>query len=147
MIVPDVNLLLYATIDAFPHHPAARAWWEGTLSSSGPVGLAIPAVLGFLRIATNRRVLSTPMSLAAARGTVNEWLGQPFVTVVRPGREHLETVLDLLTSAGTAGNLTTDAQLAATALEHRGIVHTADTDFARFPQVSWTNPLLDRSAG
>ena len=57
-------------------------------------------------------------------------------------REDIDQALDLLQRAGTGGNLTTDAQIAAVALRHRAVVHTADTDFARFPEVSWENPLL-----
>lgn len=141
VIVPDVNLLLYASVTAFEQHPAARSWWEQTLSDVEPMGLTAPAALGFVRIATHRRVLTDPMPLSDARRTVQGWLNQPCVRFLRPGSLHLSEVLDLLESVGTAGNLTTDAQIAVTAGEHRGTVYTADSDFARFTGIAWTNPL------
>jgi len=142
VIVPDVNLLLYATVTAFERHPAARVWWEQTLSGVEPVGLTAPVVLGFVRISTHRRVLTQPMTLAEADTVVQGWLAQPCVRFLRPGSRHLREVLDLLGSVGTAGNLTTDAQIAAAAAEHGGTVHTTDSDFARFTGIAWTNPLV-----
>jgi len=143
VIVPDVNLLLYATIDGFPQHERARTWWEEVLSGEQEVGLTVPSTLGFLRVATHRRVLERPMSLAEAGDSIRGWLGQPFVSILRPGVGHLGTVLDLLDGIGTAGNLTTDAQIAAAAVEHGGTVSSADSDFARFTGVAWVNPLSD----
>lgn len=141
MLVPDVNLLLYATIDAFERHGAARAWWEGLLSGRESVGLPLVSCLGFVRIATNRRVFTDPMAVSDASETVRSWVARPNVSILQPGPDHLERVLDLLLAAGTAGNLTTDARIAALALEHRGVVATQDGDFSRFPDVRVVNPL------
>lgn len=140
MIIPDVNLLLYAHIDAFAHHAAARAWWEETLTSA-EVGLPAVSIFGFVRIATNRRVFSTPMAVSAAAGIVESWLGRPNVRVLAGGRSHVELALGFLTELGVAGNLTTDAQLAAAALEHRATLATNDTDLSRFAGVRLLNPL------
>lgn len=118
-----------------------RVWWEHTLSGVEPVGLTTPAVLGFVPLPTNRRVLTQPMTLAEADTVVQGWLDQPCVRFRRPRSMHLREVLDLLGSVGTAGNLTTDAQIAAGAAEHRRTVHTTDSDFARFTGIAWTNPL------
>lgn len=141
MIVPDVNLLLYATITAFPQHKAAHSWWEETINSSADIGLAAPAIFGFVRIATNPRILNPPLTVEAATGHVSAWLGQPNVITLTPGPRHLEIAFDLLRGAGTGGNLTTDAQLAALAIEHNAEMHSNDTDFARFPGLRWVNPL------
>ncbi|RCW41053.1 hypothetical protein DFQ14_109130 [Halopolyspora algeriensis] len=141
MIIPDVNLLLYAVISGFPHHDRARAWWERTVNSPTRIGLTQPAVFGFLRIATNARILQSPLAITDATGYVNDWLAQPNIDLLTPGPNHLQTALDLLEKAGTAGNLTTDAQLAAYALENNGEMHSNDTDFARFPDITWINPL------
>ncbi|MEZ4597362.1 MAG: TA system VapC family ribonuclease toxin [Chloroflexota bacterium] len=89
MIIPDVNLLLYATVAGFPHHERARAWWQDVLSGPVPVGLASPAVFGCLRVATNGRVLSPPMSVTEALAHVRGWLAQPSATYLRPGPRHL----------------------------------------------------------
>lgn len=143
MIIPDVNLLVYAAAQGTPEHARARAWWESTLGNADPVGLTPPVVFGFLRLTTHRRVLVTPMTLERARGFVLEWLARPAVEYLRPGPRHLGLVLDLLVEVGSAGNLTTDAQIAASALEHNAVVASNDADFARFPGLRWTNPLRD----
>jgi uncharacterized protein len=143
MIVPDVNLLLYAVIDGFPRHRAAREWFEGVLNGLDPVGLAGPAIFGFLRIATNPRVLTSPLPVEAAVGYVQGWLDRAHVEFLRPGPRHLELAFGLLAEIGTAGNLTTDVQLAAYALEHHAELCSSDTDFGRFPQVRWSDPLAE----
>lgn len=141
MIVPDVNVLLYAVVSGFPQHARAREWWEETLNSPVRVGLTQPVIFGFLRIGTSGRVLDSPLPVADAVGYVDSWLAQPNVDLLVPGPSHLRIALNLLTDAGTAGNLTTDAQIAAYALENQGEICSNDTDFARFPSVKWVNPL------
>jgi toxin-antitoxin system PIN domain toxin len=141
VIVPDGNLLLYAVISGFPHHSRAHAWWEQTVNSDARVGLTQPALFGFLRIATNGRILQAPLPVNDAVGYVRDWLAQPNVDLLTPGANHLDIALGLLQDIGTAGNLTTDVQLAAYAIEHRGQIHSNDTDFARFPNLKWVNPL------
>lgn len=141
MIVPDVNLLLYAVVSGFPQHRRARDWWEGSVNGDARVGLAQPAIFGFLRIVTSARVLQAPLPVIAAVDYVRDWLSQPNVDLLVPGSRHLQIAFDLLCEIGTAGNLTTDVQLAAYAIEHGGVVHSNDTDFARFQDVKWINPL------
>lgn len=72
---------------------------------------------------------------------VEEWLARPHVRFVQPGPRHLEIAFDLLRHVGGAANLTTDAQIAALAIEHQGEVHSNDADFGRFPQLRWVNPI------
>jgi toxin-antitoxin system PIN domain toxin len=141
VIVPDVNLLLYAVVSAFPQHEVAHTWWEETVNSPVEIGLSSPAIFGFIRVATNPRVLSPPLAAEAATDYVSAWLGQPNVSHLVPGPRHLELAFGLLRSAGTGANLTTDAQLAALALEYDADMYSNDTDFARFPGVRWVNPL------
>ena len=141
MIIPDVNLLLYAEIDAYPQHRQARRWWEALLSSDRAVGLAPVSLFGFLRLSTNRRVFSDPLPMDDAIARVNAWLEQPSASFLVPGPRHLETALRLLRQVGTAANLTTDVQLAAHAIEYGGEVHSNDSDFARFEGLRWLNPL------
>jgi toxin-antitoxin system PIN domain toxin len=141
MIIPDVNLLLYAHIDAFGEHAKARVWWDALLNGKTEVGLPGPALFGFLRLATNRRLFDPPMSLEAALAHVERWLARPIVRFLVPGPRHLEIAFRLLRPRRTAGNLTTDVQLAALAIEHQAEIHSNDLDFARFPQLRWKNPL------
>ncbi|HSD30211.1 MAG TPA: type II toxin-antitoxin system VapC family toxin [Vicinamibacteria bacterium] len=141
MIVPDVNLLLYAHVTAFSEHARARRWWESLMNGRQEVGLAAPALFGFVRVASNPRVLDRPLSVPAAVAYAEEWLGRPHVHFLQPGPRHLEIAFALLRQIGAAANLTTDAQLAALAIEHQGEVHSNDSDFARFPQLRWVNPI------
>lgn len=141
MILPDVNLLLYANVTAFPQHAQARTWWEGLLNGRRQVGLCAPALFGFVRLATNPRVLDRPWPVDSVLARVDEWLSEPAVLFVQPGPRHLEIAFALLREAGVAASLTTDAQLAALAIEHQGEVHSNDADFGRFPGLRWVNPL------
>ncbi len=144
MIVPDVNLLLYATIDAFPEHAKARRWWERALSDDGDVGLAPPALWGFIRLATNPRVFVKPLSVDDAIARVNAWLARPQVRLLVPGPQHLAIAFGMLQKLGASGSLTTDVQLAALAIENDAELHSNDVDFARFPRLRWVNPLTRR---
>jgi toxin-antitoxin system PIN domain toxin len=144
VIIPDVNLLIYAVITGFPQHRRARAWWEEVVNSRTAIGLTHPAVFGFVRIATNARILDAPLAVGDAVRYVWDWLAQPDVELLTPGRRHLGIAFGLLEELGTAGNLTTDVQLAAYAIEHNAEICSNDTDFARFTDLTWTNPLGGR---
>ena len=147
MIIPDINLLLYAYDSDSPFHAKAAAWWQDCLSGTEPVRLPQVVVFGFVRIATNARVFQNPMTPAEASGHVRSWLSQPFAQILEPGPDHTNQVLNLLEKLGTAGNLVTDAQIAALALEHGAVLHTADTDFLRFPGLRWFNPITRAASG
>ena len=142
MIVPDVNLLLYAYDTTSPFHVDARRWLETLLSGRELVGLTRPVVFGFVRIATSPRVYRKPMTLAAAAGHVKSWLGRPVSRMLEPDADHVDRVMELLAAAGSSGgNLVGDAQIASLALTHRAVIHTADRDFLRFPKVKVRYPL------
>ena len=141
MILPDVNLLLHAYNSESSCHRAARAWWEGLLNGTRPVGLPWATILGFIRIGTHPQVLANPLPAAVACAHARAWLGQPYVAILDPGARHAEILFGLLESLGTAGNLTTDAHLAALAIEHQAELHSTDADFARFSGLRWANPL------
>jgi toxin-antitoxin system PIN domain toxin len=141
MIVADLNLILYAHDAGSPLYPKARTWWLDLLSGNEPVGLAEVVLFGFMRLSTHGRIFQQPMTPLEAAGHIRRWLAQPYVQVLTTGSEHVEQVLSLLGSAGTAGNLVTDAQIAAIALDHDATVHSADADFTRFPGLRWHNPI------
>ncbi len=141
MILPDVNLLLYAHLDAFPEHARSRRWWEEQLNGRREVGIAAPALFGFVRIATNPRVFERPLAVERALAVVAEWLDRPHVHFVQPGPRHLEIAFGLLREVGTGANLTTDAQLAALAIEYRAELFSNDADFGRFSGLRWVNPI------
>jgi len=136
----DLNILLYAINRFAPQHNSIRAWWERALSSDEPVGLPWIVLLGFLRVATNRRVFEAPLSVPDAIGRVETWLAQPNVRIVPETEQHWPLLRSLLEHTGTAGNLTTDVHLAALAISCGATLISCDTDFARFPHLRWENP-------
>ena len=141
MIIPDINLLVYAYNSDAPHHPRARTWWETTLSSTRPVGLPWVAMLGYLRLMTSRSVLIDPYAPGEAIAHIRSWLERPNVLVLGPGSRHLDLVEDLMTAAHASGQHTTDVHLAALAIEHQAELCSNDSDFARFPGLRWSDPL------
>ena len=142
MILPDANLLLYAYDQSSPFHPKAAAWFENLMSRPGPMILLPAVVFGFVRISTHPRIFTSPMSVAEASAHVRSWLGRKQVRLHDMLPNDVNAALSLLESAGTAGNLTTDAQIAAVALRLDAEVHTADLDFGRFAGVRFSNPLV-----
>lgn len=137
----DANLLIYAANRRDPSHKAARSWLESVLAGDRRVGFPWQTIGAFLRIATNPRALPSPLSMTQANGLVDDWLAATSAWIP-PATERTAGVLsDLLTSVPVSGNLVPDAQIAALAIEHGLAVYSADTDFARFPDVRWINPL------
>ena len=141
MKLPDVKLLLYAMDEFSPHHGRAKAWLDETLSGTEPVGFTWSVVLAFVRLITKSQLSSHPLSVSEAFGIVEGWLEQPCAELVHPTERHLPVLRGFLEQAGTADNLTTDAHLAALAIEYGGEVYSADSDFRRFSGLRWTNPL------
>ena len=144
MILPDVNLLICAVDETSVFHGAGRRWWDETLSSPLPVGLCYPSVLGFVRITTSRQILESPLEVGTAVALVESWLAQPQTNLLAPTSRHWDIVSELLRVTGVGGNLTTDADIAAYAIEHGGTLYSNDGDFARFPGLRWKNPLAAR---
>jgi toxin-antitoxin system PIN domain toxin len=141
MILPDVNVLIYAYDKTSKNHAQARQWWEDRLNGSQLIGLSWVALLGFIRLLTNPRIYHNPYSPPEILAIVKTWLEQPHVKIIHPSEHHFTRLAGLIEQAGTAGNLTTDAHLAALAIERGLILQTTDADFARFPGLKWKNPL------
>lgn len=143
MILLDANLLIYAIDADSPQHARARRWLEATLSGDNWVGLPWIVVLAFVRITTRAGIMATPLSIVQAVGFIDDWLAQPYVAFVGPGDAHWPVLKNLLITGGAAGNLTSDAHLAALAIEHGCEIASADNDFRRFTGVTLVNPLTD----
>jgi uncharacterized protein len=142
MILLDANVLIYAVNSDAPLHRKAKAWLERALSGTDVVGLTWAVLLAFLRLTTGPGVFHTPLSVDTAFDIVDAWLSQPSVVTVDPTAQHVRVVRDLLAPLGTAGNLTSDAHLAALAIEHGAELFSSDNDFNRFPRLRWRNPLI-----
>ncbi|MGA2592640.1 MAG: TA system VapC family ribonuclease toxin [Bryobacteraceae bacterium] len=141
MLIPDVNILVYAHNSRAREHVQARDWWEKTLAAPRPVGMPWVTTLGFIRVVTHRQILENPMHVKDAIRRVRTWLDHPHVQILTPGDHHAKILFDLLEHLGSAGNLTTDAHLAALAIEYQAELVSADNDFGRFPRLRWFNPL------
>jgi toxin-antitoxin system PIN domain toxin len=139
--LPDVNLFLYAADESSPRHVAARAWVEATLSGTETVALAWMVMLGFLRLSTHPAVFDRPLETDEAFDLLDGWLDQPCVIVVHPSDRHTAVLRELLGPLGAAGNLASDAHLAALAIEHGALLCSCDSDFSRFPGLRWVDPL------
>ena len=141
MKIVDTNLLIYAYVPSLSAHGAAKRWFEDALSADESVGLAWVSVLGFVRVVTNPRVFRVPLLIDRAVAVVDEWFQQQSVEVVLPTPRHWSTLREMLITGQAGGPLTTDAHLAALAIEHGATLYSTDRDFARFRGVRVVNPL------
>jgi toxin-antitoxin system PIN domain toxin len=139
--IVDVNVLLYALNEDAAHHAPLLAWWTEALNGDVSIGLPWSVVTGFLRIVTNPRVLPRPLQPDDAIQVVDDWLACPNVSLAREKEGHWETLRALVAETGTAGNLTTDAHLAALAMTYDATLVSCDNDFGRFKSLRWQNPL------
>ena len=141
MIAVDLNLLIYALNEDAPEHHRALNWWEQTMSSDVPVGLTWSVLLGFLRLSTNPRIMPRPLSPEQALEVIDDWLAHPITRILEPTCQHWTILKELLAPLGSAGNLTSDAHLAALCIERGALLCSADSDFSRFSKLRWNNPL------
>jgi toxin-antitoxin system PIN domain toxin len=141
MVLIDANLLLYAYNPRSAHHDASRAWLEATLTGAPLVRFAWVTLWAFVRISSDPRVFERPLRTTEATAIVSSWLAQPCSGVVEPGERHWEILRRLTRDDQTTGPLVMDAALAAIAIEHGATLCTTDRDFARFDDLTWTNPL------
>lgn len=142
MILLDANLLVYAHVNHFPYHERARVWLEDRLNGSLPVGFPWPTLIAFLRLVTNPRIFEHPQPMAGAWSQMARWLGSSVAWIPQPTEKH-SAVLGSLLAGGVQANLVPDAHLAALAIEHGLVLCSSDSDFARFPNLRWDNPLAD----
>lgn len=142
MILVDANLLLYAYHPKAEQHEKSRTWLEAVLSGTDVVGFASLTLWAFVRISTNPRVFDNPLSASEAADAVSSWLDQPVSTILQPGERHWDILRAVARDGQAVGPLFMDAVLAAIAMEHGATLCTTDRDFARFPGLKWTNPLL-----
>jgi toxin-antitoxin system PIN domain toxin len=140
MIIPDVNVLIHAVNADSPHNERIRNWLDRCLSGDTPLFFPWVVLLGFLRITTNPRIFESPLTLDEAFEYINGWLSHPAVRMISPRKGHWELMRTLLEKIGTAGNLTTDAHLAALAIQWDCVLYSTDTDFARFEGLKWKRP-------
>lgn len=139
----DANLLLFAVHEESPFHVKARDWLNDQLNGKQRIGIPWQSLVAFLRVITNQRIIEQTLDPSAAWQRVEDWLANDLVWTPSPTPHHAKILGDLIKHHQPRGNLITDAQLAALAIEHGLEVCSADTDFARFTEIRWHNPLAD----
>ncbi len=143
MILVDSNLLVYAGIRVFEQHVVAKSWLDKRLNGAAPVGIPWQSMMSFLRIVTNARILSPPVSPEAAWRSIEYWLDCPTVWIPCPTERHRDVLAGLVKETSPVGNLVPDAHLAALAIEQGLLLCSTDRDFSRFPGLNWQNPLSE----
>ena len=138
MILPDVNLMLYAVNSAAAQYSVAHAALTGAYQK-GPVALCWPVLLGFLRLSTRAGILPRPLAVDQALEVMRVWLQHPASALIQPTAEHASILAGLLLGAGRGGPLVSDAHLAALAIEHGATILSFDADFARFAGLRFTH--------
>lgn len=141
MILPDVNILIYAHREDTEGHSRYRSWLEGVINGDGPFGLSDLVLSGFLRVVTHPRIFNPPTRLEGALSFVNELRSQPNCVPVMPGRHHWDIFSRICRQSNARGNLIADAYFAALAIESGCEWVTTDRDYGRFPGLKWRHPL------
>ncbi len=141
MRLVDVNVLLYAIDETSAHHGLVRKRWQALLDDDESIGIPWIVISGFLRLSTNPRIFPDALAPEAAFDFVEEWLGRPNVFIPLEKPDHAQVLRRLVTESGTAGNLVTDAHLAAFGITYDATVLSCDRDFMRFAALRTENPL------
>ena len=142
----DVDLLLYAVVAGIPEHAPAKSWLQEQLNGDSRVGMPWESLTGFLRLSTNPRVVERPLAAQAAWAIVEDWLAAPVAWVPLATDRHADVFGALVTRYRPTGKLVADAHLVALAIEHGLDICSSDTDFARFSEIRWINPLADTTS-
>lgn len=137
----DANILVFAVNATAPEHERAVEWLERQLNGDRRVGLPWESLTAFVRLVTNPRAFARPLTPSEAWDIVESWLAVPVTWIPGPTERHAAVLGDLVRRYRLSGNLVPDAHLAAIAIEHGAEVVSADTDFARFTEIRWSNPL------
>jgi len=140
VIAIDANLLVYAHVDSYRQHDAARGWLEDQLAGTPRVGLPWSSLLAFVRLVTNLRLFSQPEPVADAWDQVEAWLDADSSWMPAPTSRHREVLRTCLRTSGMQADVP-DAHLAALAIEHGLSLASSDSGFARFEGLEWFDPL------
>jgi toxin-antitoxin system PIN domain toxin len=141
ILIPDINVLLYAVDSRSPFHIECATWLGGAMRGDTAIGFTWQTIAGFVRLGTNAKVTIRPLTISEAFRYLDDWLAQAPSCILHPSAEHLVIFRGLIARSGAVGNLISDAHLAAFAADHDGEIVSCDADFGRFPEVRWFNPV------
>jgi uncharacterized protein len=137
MILPDVNVLIYALRSDSANHATYRTWLESVVNSETAYGMVPQVLAAVIRVATHPKIFVNPSRLVDATSFASVLLAQPHCQIIQPGPRHWDIFLDLCRQTKVAGNLVQDAWLAALAIESGCEWITTDRDFGRFEGLRW----------
>lgn len=140
MLLPDVNILVYAHREDSPHHAQSLTWLETLINSDEAFAMSELVLSGFLRIVTHPKIFNPPSALQDALVFVGQIRNQPNCVIVSPQERHWEIFTNLCEEANAKGNLIPDAYYAALAIETGSKWITTDQDFSRFKDLRWSTP-------
>ena len=141
MLIPDVNILLYAYDTQSPYQDKAFKWLSDAFKNNEVlIGISPIVAVGFIRLSINLKLYKKPLTISQAQMIVNSWFTNGAVTL-HHGKNHYDILFSLLKESHGSSSLTTDAHLAALAIEHNGSVCTNDKDFLRFKDLKVINPV------
>ena len=141
MILPDVNVLIYAFREDTPEHKPHREWLRAVVNGESAYGVSPQVLSSFVRVVTHPAIFARPSTLAEALKFCQVLLDQPHCQLIQPGTRHWPIFVDLCRRAHAIGNLVQDAWFAALAIEHGCEWITTDRDYARFPGLVWRPPF------
>ena len=141
MILPDVNVLLYAFRRDNPAHLHYRQWLDATLNGEAAYAMSPQVLCSLIRISTHPRIFVQPSQLDEALAFSRVCMEQPHCQIVAPGPRHWAIFADLCRRAHASGNLVQDAWFAAVAIENGCEWITTDGDYSRFPGLLWRPPF------
>lgn len=141
MILPDVNILIYAYNQGDPRYSVASKWFEKLMNSSESACFCWETINGFIRISTNPAAMPTPYSLAEAHVIVRSWLEPPNSVFLKPTDDHLDLIHTVGTTANAIGKLHSNAILAAYAVANDATIASSDRNFLLFSGIKLLNPL------
>lgn len=141
MLLPDVNVLVYAHREDAVDHPRCRDWLQGLLSSDSAYGVSELVLSGFVRVVTHPKIFREPTPLEHALTFAGEVRNRPNAVVIVPGPRHWDVFTRYCRECGIRGGMVTDAYFAALALESGCEWVTTDRDYTRFPDLIWRHPL------
>jgi uncharacterized protein len=141
VILPDVNVLIYAFRPEAPQHAEYEDWLQSVVTGVAVYGMAPSVLSSVIRISTNRRAFGEPDSVEKVLAFANALLSQPNCQIVQPGPRHWQIFCDLCRNANATANLVPDAWFASLAIESGCEWITNDRGFARFPGLRWRTPF------
>lgn len=141
MILPDVNVLVYAFREDSPDHKQYSAWLDAVVRDNAAFALSELVLSGFVRVVTHPRVFVDPTPIGEALSFADALRAQPHAVLVQPGPRHWEIFSTIVSASSAKGNLIPDAYLAALAIESGCEWISTDGDFARFPGLRWRHPM------